>query len=282
MFQRLTFLSLTLLILGGALIACGGAADQPTAIPTTAEVVTAPTNTPVAPTVAAMPTEPSAPPVEATTPPTQAAPTAEAAEVGPAATTEPAIPPTLETAVRTFRLVPEQSEASYEVAEEFFNRPVKFFSPVGRTQSIEGEFELSLAGNQVALQENQFTVDLRTLASDESRRDQRIRDTWLESNKYPLAQFTAKSIQDFPANAVEGQDIPFKIVGDMTIREITQPLTFDVTARLDGNTFSGTATTNLLMKDYGFDPPEILGMLKVTDGVTVTVKFTAAEAEPAP
>ncbi len=63
----------------------------------------------------------------------------------------------------------------------------------------------------------------------------------------------------------------------MTIREITKPQTFAVTARLDGDTFTGTATSYVLMQDYGFEPPSILGVLEVTDGVTVTVNFTAAE-----
>jgi polyisoprenoid-binding protein YceI len=67
------------------------------------------------------------------------------------------------------------------------------------------------------------------------------------------------------------------VTGDMTIREITQPQTFDVTAHLDGNTFTGTATTYLLMQDYGFEPPSILGMLEVADGVTVTLNFVAQE-----
>ena len=52
---------------------------------------------------------------------------------------------------------------------------------------------------------------------------------------------------------------------------------FDGTAKLESDTFTGPATTNLLMKDYGFDSPEILGMLKVTDGVIVTVKFVTQE-----
>jgi hypothetical protein len=29
------------------------------------------------------------------------------------------------------------------------------------------------------------------------------------------------------------------------------------------------------MKDFGFDAPDIVGLLRVTDGVTVTVKGTA-------
>jgi polyisoprenoid-binding protein YceI len=63
----------------------------------------------------------------------------------------------------------------------------------------------------------------------------------------------------------------------MTIRDVTRPVTFDTTARLEGNTLTGVATTHLFMRDFGFEPPSILGILQVTDGVTVTVNFTAEE-----
>jgi hypothetical protein len=33
------------------------------------------------------------------------------------------------------------------------------------------------------------------------------------------------------------------------------------------------------MKDYGFDPPSILNVLKVTDSETVTVEFMAEEVD---
>jgi hypothetical protein len=33
------------------------------------------------------------------------------------------------------------------------------------------------------------------------------------------------------------------------------------------------------MKDFGFDPPNVAGMLTVEDGVTVTINFTAKEAK---
>jgi polyisoprenoid-binding protein YceI len=221
---------------------------------------------------------PAQQPVNEVTSPT-AAPAAPAATTEEAASAAPAEPEEVEASAspRTFQIVPDQSEAAYQVQEEFFNRPVNIVNPIGRTQAIEGEFQLTISGNQVQLADNQFTVDLRTLASDEARRDNRIRNEWLESNTYPWAEFKATSIENFPANATEGQDVSFKITGDMTIREITKPQTFDVTARLDGNTFTGTATSYVLMRDYGFEPPSILGMLEVTDGVTVTVNFTAQE-----
>jgi hypothetical protein len=52
-----------------------------------------------------------------------------------------------------------------------------------------------------------------------------------------------------------------------------------MTANLDGETLSGSASTFLYMRDFGFEPPDIAGILRVTDGVTVTVNFTAQEVQ---
>jgi polyisoprenoid-binding protein YceI len=229
------------------------------------------TEEPAVPTPApATPTEPAPSATEEAVAPT-------ATEPIPAATAEAAAPEESSAAARTFQIVADQSEASYQVSEEFFNRPLGLVNAVGRTNAIEGQFQLNINGMQVQLAENQFRVDLRTLTSDEGRRDERIRNEWLESNSYPWAEFKATALENFPAEAAQGQDVSFKLTGDMTIREITKPQTFEVTARLDGNIFSGAAVTSLLMQDYGFEPPSILGILKVTDGVTVTVNFVAQE-----
>lgn len=276
MFSRLILILLSAVITGFVLTGCDAAANQAPAQESSNQAA-APTNT--ATPAAAEPTA---------VPPTAAPATAEPTVAAPAATTEPttlateeaaAVPQAVESsaAARTFQIVADQSEASYQVSEEFFNRPVNLVNAVGRTNAIEGEFQLNISENQVQLTENQFKVDLRTLTSDETRRDQRIRDQWLESNTYPWAEFKATAIENFPAEAAEGQDVSFKLTGDMTVREITKPQTFEVTARLDGDTFTGTAVTNLLMQDYGFEPPSILGILSVTDGVTVTVNFVATE-----
>jgi hypothetical protein len=44
---------------------------------------------------------------------------------------------------------------------------------------------------------------------------------------------------------------------------------------MNGNTITGTATTFLLMRDFGFDPPNIANLVSVEDGVNLTVNFTA-------
>jgi polyisoprenoid-binding protein YceI len=197
----------------------------------------------------------------------------------PAMTTEPAGVEATQTSAgaqaRTFRIIPEQTEARYEVQEQFLNRDLPSRA-VGKTNAVEGEFQFAL-GRQPTGKVTRITVDLRTLTSDEGRRDNRLRSQWLESDTYPYAEFTSTEVQDIPQNYVEGQEVSFKLAGDMTIRDIAKPVTFDVKGKLEGDTVTGTATTQIKMTDFSFDPPAIAGMLTVEDDVTIVVDFTAKE-----
>jgi polyisoprenoid-binding protein YceI len=180
---------------------------------------------------------------------------------------------------RLFAIVPEQSQAQYAVEEEFFGQAVPFVTAVGKTNAIDGSVTLDFANGVVSITNSTFTVDISTLTSDSGRRDRAIRERWLESSKYPLATFVATGVQSLPADADFGKDVSFQVAGDMTIRDVTHPLTWGMTAKLDGETLSGNASTFLYMRDFGFEPPDIAGILKVTDGVTVTVQFTAEEVK---
>ena len=75
-----------------------------------------------------------------------------------------------------------------------------------------------------------FVVDISTLKSDRSRRDRAIRTQWLESATYPLATFEVKEMRNFPADPQEGELISFQLAGDMTVKETTVEVVWDVTA----------------------------------------------------
>jgi polyisoprenoid-binding protein YceI len=171
------------------------------------------------------------------------------------------------------------SQAGYAVQEELFGQEVSARTTVGGTTQVEGFMELTIdpTNGGVALGENQITVNIESLTSDEGRRDNRIREEWLESSTYPVATFVATDIQNFPAGLQPGQEAIFQLVGNLTIRDVTRPTTFTTTAILNGNQISGTATTMILMRDFGFDPPGVMGVLSVTDGVTVTLRFVMQE-----
>lgn len=185
---------------------------------------------------------------------------------------------------RRFVIVPEESTASYSVGEEFFAQAVDRLGvdlgetvTIGSTQEIEGELVLDLT-QDFPLLENHFTVNIQSLRSDQPRRDERLREQGLNSNRFPLAEFAATAIEGFPADYSEGDDVSFDLIGEMTIREVTNPATLIVTATMSEGRIVGTAVTTILMTDYGFDPPSIGGFFTVEDEVLLTIAFVAEES----
>jgi len=77
----------------------------------------------------------------------------------------------------------------------------------------------------------------------------------------------------------DGQELTFKIIGDMTIRTVTKELTFDAKGQVAGDLFTGTATTQFNMTDFGFDPPAIAGLLTAENGVALELKIEAKRAQ---
>jgi polyisoprenoid-binding protein YceI len=281
--QQRFFLLLTTILTMGMLAACGGATSQTPPGNAAATTSAATTEAPAAaateaPTEEATEVATEAPTEEATPEPTPEATeevTAEATEEATAeATTEAA---TGAGNARTFEIVPDQSEATYDVQEQFLGQdlPVR---AVGRTNAISGTFEFSTDGQPTG-QVTQITVDLRTLTTDSDRRDNAIRENWLQSDTYPFATFTSTEVQNIPESYTDGEEITFQLVGDMTVRDVTSSVTFTVTGKLEGDTVTGTATAPIKMTDFGFDPPNIAGFVTVEDDVNLTINFTAKETQ---
>lgn len=184
--------------------------------------------------------------------------------------------------MRTFVVVPGESKAFYIMEEEFFQDALaKYGIPIGQgetigsTDQIEGVLQLDLDTATVGT--SQFTVNLTSLETDQSRRDDWIRENALESNTYPLATFVATEIRNAPADYQEGSEANFQLAGDITIREVTNPVVFDVTATLEGNTIQGVAEADLKLTDFDIEPPSFIGTLTVKDDFVVRVEFTARE-----
>ena len=186
--------------------------------------------------------------------------------------------------LRTYAIVPAESTASYIVEEEFFAGALAkygidagFNTVTGSTQEIEGQLQLNLDDLSAALGDNHFTVNLPSLTTDRDLRDGWIRDNGPNLNAYPVAEFTASAIQGAPASYSDGQEVTFQMVGDLTIREVTQSVTFDVTATLSANTITGVATTDLKLTDFGIEPPSFANTLTVADDFSIRVELTARE-----
>lgn len=185
---------------------------------------------------------------------------------------------------RTFAINPTKTVVSYEVQEEFgagalsrLGVEAGLAKTVGRTSAAEGALTLDFAGPVPQLMDANFSVDISTLTSNQSRRDGRIRDQWLESGRFPIASFSATAIQNAPAAYSEGDEVTFQVAGDLTVRNVTNPVVFEVTATLDGDTITGVAATGFPMSTFGVDPPQMTSLFTVGDDTVIRVEFVAQE-----
>jgi polyisoprenoid-binding protein YceI len=224
------------------------------------------TAAPVAPTLAA-PTQAAA--MQPTEPP---ATTAAAAQPTMAAT---AAAPAAGSAV-VYRIDPAQSEAHYEVGETFFQGN-RFVTAVGRTKGIAGDVLVDFA-NPANSQIGTIVIDVSQLTSDEGRRDNYIRNNGLESARYPQATFVPTKIEGLPASAQPGDTLTLKVTGDLTVKETTKPVTFDVTLTANADQLTGSAVTQILLSDFGVGPIQI-AMLATEDEAKLAFDFVALPAE---
>jgi polyisoprenoid-binding protein YceI len=183
--------------------------------------------------------------------------------------------PTLEADASTqavYRIDPAQSVVRYAVDEIFAGRPAS--TAVGTTRHIAGDIIIE-RGDLSRSQVGTIVINIEQFESDSGLRDRRIRREYLESSMYPEAVFVPREIIGLPSQMVEGAPYTFEMVGDLTIKETTHPVTWAVTATLDGEALAGSANTTLLMSAYGIGPIDIAGLVETADEVRLTLEFVA-------
>ena len=173
-----------------------------------------------------------------------------------------------------FVIDPDESEISYEVGETFINQDNRFAVAIGRTTQIEGVINMDRE-NPSASTISPILVDISQLNSDNNRRDNALRDRFLLSSQYPIATFTPTDISGLPGNYSDGERVKLQVTGDLTVREVTRQVTFDVSVEIEGNDLQGEASTTILMSDFGVGPISIAGILNTEDEVILNFKFKA-------
>lgn len=173
-----------------------------------------------------------------------------------------------------FKVVAGESTVSYQVYEQFtyVNQIPQLVT--AKTQQVSGELILDLS-NPPDVVSGFFDVYLPSFNSRDPRRDLAIRSGWLESDRFPIAHFAVEELRNGPLRWQEDEAVAFQLAGQLTIRNRTNPAVFDVNAKLVDGIVSGSATTMILMTDFGFEPPEVVNLVKALDGVTVIVYLTA-------
>ncbi len=176
-------------------------------------------------------------------------------------------------ALERYRVVPDASEARYRVGETFLGEG-RFNVAVGRTREVRGEVLVDRQ-NPARSRVGPIVVDLSALQSDSPRRDNAIRQRWLESARFPEARFVSTELRGAPSRYREGQPVELQVVGDLTVRGVTRRVVWRATVRLAGTELRAQAATSVRMTDFGFEPPSILGFVRAEDDVTLEVDLVA-------
>ena len=148
----------------------------------------------------------------------------------------------------------------------------------GSFKMIDGTLENSKADFSDA--KIAFTVDVNSLSTDNDYRDKHLKsDDFFNAEKFPAIKFESSSFTPLGGSK-------YKLAGNLTIRDVTKPVTFDVTYGGSIKTQQGTkvgfkATTTINRFDYNlkWDKATETGGLVVGKEVEITVKAELNQAK---
>ncbi len=185
--------------------------------------------------------------------------------------------PTAETVgtAKTYVIDSSQSFAGFEIDEILRGSPNRVF---GETDQVAGQIQIDLA-DLSAIQFSQIVINVRTFTTDSERRDRAIRGPIILNSASDEFEFITLDVS--PATGLSGSVEPgdvltFSLTGDLSIKGVTNEVTFDVFATLsDESTIEGSVTATVLRSDYGIGIPTVPGVADVSDEVALDLRFVA-------
>jgi polyisoprenoid-binding protein YceI len=207
-------------------------------------------------------------------PPTGSGPRAPAAPSDGRAADAASTPPASNPDAQRYAIVPDESRATYHARQQVF-APGIGAGVDGSTTGVTGAIFFD-AQHPARSQIGTITVPVDQLTSGIDARDQQLRGAYLESSTFPTATFTATGLENLPDTAyTDGEELHFKIAGDLTVHDVTRPVVFDATARITGDMLTGSATTTIMMSDFGIEVPDLANFVKAEDAVGLELSITA-------
>jgi polyisoprenoid-binding protein YceI len=122
---------------------------------------------------------------------------------------------------------------------------------VGRSNEIEGL--LTIEGTSATVVD--ITVQVENITSDDSRRDGQFRGRIMNAEEFPTAEFRITEPIEFGAIPEGDEQVVATATGELTLRGVTNPVTFDVTAQTADGRIGVLGSIPVLFEDYGIENP---------------------------
>ena len=174
----------------------------------------------------------------------------------------------------SFTLSAAESEARFTLDEELKGAPK---TVIGVTNQVQGQIFADPTDLNTAMV-GDILINARTLETDSGFRNRAIQNEILDTGSFEYVVFTPQEVIGLPASAAVGDTLEFQISGDLTIRDITHTVVFEVTAALTAeDRIEGYAFTTILREDYGLKIPSVPNVANVDEEVLLEIDFVAVK-----
>ncbi len=163
--------------------------------------------------------------------------------------------------------------ANYRVTEQLARLPSPI-QAVGYTNSITGGIYIDSLGNPDS--NSILNIDLSSLKSDESNRDNYLKRNSLETDKFPEAVFEIKDIIGLDTESLMNtgkNDFEMQLVGDLTIHGVTKTKTWNITASSESGKLKGKGSVSFPFSDFDMKIPQLFFIISVEDKITLELDF---------
>jgi polyisoprenoid-binding protein YceI len=169
-------------------------------------------------------------------------------------------------------IVQAESEARFIINEILNGNPK---TVVGVTNQVAAQIIVDI-NNPGNTQMGMIQVNARTLETDSGNRNRAIQNQILDTGDFEFITFTPTSFINFPTGGAVGDTFTFQVVGDLTIRDITQQVTFDVTVTAESDTrMRGLASATIQRGDFQLTIPSVPQVAGVDEEVIIELEFVA-------
>ena len=165
------------------------------------------------------------------------------------------------------------SVARYVVREQLV-RWVSEKDVSGKTELVDGRIIISPEGKLIA-KGSSFVVNVKSLKSDESKRDNYIKNNALESNKFPEAIFEINSMEGLKGPLPTNGLININLTGNMTIHGVTKEITWKLVANVENDNIEGIAKTEIDFNTFNIKKPSLPFILTIDDTLKLELDFIA-------
>src|SRR5262245_33362173 len=167
--------------------------------------------------------------------------------------------------ITRYEITQSGNEARYRVREQLVG--INFPSDaIGVTSAIRGAVVLDAAG-KVIPGDSKIIVDVSGLKSDQDRRDGYVRGRVLETEKFRTVDLAITELRGLTYPLPAAGEHTFQLIGALTVRGVTKPSVWQVTAVPRPGGLSGKATTSFTFADFGLTKPQVMSVLSVDDRI---------------